>query len=339
MYELIKKLCDLPGISGRERAVTDEIEKCAREYTSDITRDALGNLLVRAKGKRAPQNPIMLAAHTDEVGFMVSGIDDDGLVSLMPVGGLYGHALAGRSLFLPRAGLRGELGLAPIHLREGEKDAPPKLDDMYLDIGAASKEQAEKYIRLGDAVVFDTALERFGDDKIIGKAIDDRLGCAIMLELLKNGLPCDVTLAFTVQEELGLRGAKTAAFGARPHSAIVLDVGGAADNAGFEGTARIALQGAGPIISFMDRATVYDEELFDEANRIAYENNIPHQTKTRASGGTDAGAIHCAAAGARVLGISVAGRNIHTDSSSVSLADACHALELTRICVEYLADV
>ncbi|MEG0751810.1 MAG: M20/M25/M40 family metallo-hydrolase [Oscillospiraceae bacterium] len=339
MYELIKKLCDLPGISGRERAVTDEIERIAREYTREIERDALGNLIVRKRGAKTPSRPVMVAAHTDEVGFMVSDIDDDGLLSLVSVGGTYGHTLSGRSLILPRSGLAGILGGAPLHLRHDNLDEIPKLDDMYLDIGASSKEQAEKYVRRGDAVLFDTKLARFGDDNIIGKAIDDRLGCAIMLELLRENLPCDVTFAFTVQEELGLRGAKTAAFSVRPGTAIVLDVGGGADNAGFEGAARIALQGAGPIISFMDRATIYDEKLYEAACRLADDNNIPRQTKTRVSGGTDAGAIHCAAAGARVVGISIAGRNIHTSASSVSLSDTRNAFELAKLMLGHLSDV
>ena len=339
LFDLTKTLCDLPGTSGRERAVTDAIEKIVREYTSDITRDPLGNLIVRAKGARRSKKTIMLAAHTDEVGFMVSGIDDSGLLSLVGVGGLYGHTLAGCQLTLPRSGLHGVLGLAPIHLRKENHDAVPKLDSMYLDIGASSREQAEKYVRLGDCVVFDKQLCKMGDGYMLGKAIDDRLGCAIMLSLLKKGLPCDATLAFTVQEELGLRGARTAAFAIKPYTAIVLDVGGGADNAGFEGPAKIAMQDAGPIISFMDGATVYDAELYENAGRIADENGIPHQTKTRASGGTDAGAIHTTGCGARVLGLSVCGRNIHTEASSVSIADAENTLALTRLCMEYLADV
>ncbi len=340
MFEVIKTLCDLPGVSGREDAVAEKIEELAKPYADEMHRDALGNLIVFKKGKKAPDKPVMLAAHMDEVGFLVGHITDKGFLKLVPVGGLYGQTLAGRVLLFPRAGIRGVLGKAPIHQRKGDEDKKvPKLDGLYVDIGAATKEEAEKHIRLGDMAVFDTELRRFGDDGIVGKAIDDRLGCALLLEAMKRDLPVDCSFAFTVQEEVGLRGALTAAYGVRPGCAVVVDCCGAADNAGFKDNDKIACSGKGPVVSFADRATLYDYELFDKVCALADENGIPWQTKTRLSGGTDAGAIHKTAAGARVIGISVASRNIHCAASTASLADAENAEKLIGKTLELLANV
>jgi endoglucanase len=336
MFELVKTLCALPGVSGREHRVAEAIEQIARPYAEDITRDALGNLIVRKKGRVTPQKPIMLAAHMDEVGFMVNHITKDGLIKVISVGTLYGQTLAGRMLWFPRTDIYGVLGQAPTHLRK-KSDAVPTLDDMYIDIGAKDQQDAEQYVRLGDFAVFSTVTEDFGDDYIIGKALDDRMGCAILLKLLEQDLPVDVTFVFTVQEELGLRGAATSAFSVRPGTAIVVDVAFAADNGGFKDADRIACVGQGPLLSFADRVTVYDLELFETVCDLADKNQIPWQTKTRISGGTDAGAIHKAAAGAKVIGVSLAGRNTHTAASVLSKTDAQNALILLEKILEYLS--
>ncbi|MEA5050174.1 MAG: M42 family peptidase [Oscillospiraceae bacterium] len=340
MFELIKTLCDLPGVTGRESAVADRIEALARPHADTIYRDALGNVIVFKKGAKTPDKPVMLAAHMDEVGFLVNYITESGFLRLLAAGGLYGQSLAGRTLYFPRAGLRGVLGKAPIHQRKGDEGKKiPKLDELYVDIGAASREEAEKYVRVGDTAVFDTQLRRFGDNGIVGKAIDDRLGCALLLETLETDLPVDCHFAFTVQEEVGLRGAQTAAFAVRPGAAVIVDCCGAADNAGFKDNDRIACSGAGPVISYADHATLYDEELFGKVCALADANGIPWQTKTRLSGGTDAGSIHKTAAGARVVGISVASRNIHCAASTASLEDAENAKKLIGKTLELLADV
>lgn len=336
-FELLKTLCDLPGVSGREQAVADKIGALARQYTDDVWRDPLGNVIARRRGAKTPNKPILLAAHMDEVGFLVNYITEDGLLKIINVGGVYGQTLCGRQLVLPRTGACGVLGMAPPHLRK-DREKVPKLEEMYLDIGARSREEAETLARLGDAVVFDETLHRLGDSAVTGKALDDRLGCAMLLELMaQNDLPCDLCFAFTVQEELGLRGAQTAAFAVRPAYAVILDVGGGADNAGFSAPDRIAAQGMGPIVSFADGATYYDAALYEAVTGLADKNGIPWQTKTRISGGTDAGAIQRAAGGARVVGLSVCGRNIHTASSSVNLADVDNTASLLRRTVEYLA--
>ncbi len=337
MADLIEMLCAQPGISGRESAVADAIEAVARRHTPDIYRDAIGNLIVRKRGAKPPAKPVMLAAHMDEVGFIVNYVTEEGLLKLIPAGGLYGQTLAGRTLWLPRPDVYGVLGFAPVHLRK-DRESVPRLEDMYLDIGAGSREQAQAVVRLGDMVVFDSPLRPLGDSCVCGRALDDRLGCAMLLELMAGELPVDVFFAFTVQEELGLRGAQTAAYAVRPGTAVILDVGGGADNAGFSGADRIAVQGAGPILSYADGAAFYDAQLYDAAARLADERGIPWQTKTRLSGGTDAGAVQRAASGCRIVGISVTGRSIHTAASSVDMDDAKNALKLVRELLEYIAN-
>lgn len=340
MFEMIKILCDLNGVSGRESAVADTIEEIVKPFADNIYRDALGNLIVFKKGKTTPKEPIMLAAHMDEVGFLVSHITEKGLIKLINAGGIYGQSLSGRILFFPRTGIKGVLGKAPLHLRKDEDEKKvPKLDDMYVDIGALTKEEAEKYVRLGDVAAFDTTLRRFGDNGIVGKAIDDRLGCALLIELIKNELPVDCHFAFTVQEELGLRGAGTAAFAVRPKTAIIIDCCGAGDNGGFKENDVIAKSGGGVVISYADHATFYDYDLFEKVCEIADINKIKWQTKTRISGGTDAGSIYQTADGAKVIGLSVASRNIHTAASTASLTDAKDTLKLTKLVLEYLANV
>lgn len=340
MFDTVKKLCEIPGISGREHDVAQAIAGMAREHTDDIFIDALGNVIAKKRGAVVPKMPIMLAAHMDEVGFMVNYITEDGLLRVVNVGGVYGQTLSGRTLFLPRSGLFGMLGKAPIHLRKDADDARvPNVDELYLDIGAMSREEAKTKVQLGDTAVFDTKTRDFGDDMLLGKALDDRLGCAILLELMKKELPCDVCFAFTVQEEVGLRGAATAAFAVRPGAAIIVDVAGGADNAGFKEQDKICMLNKGPVISFADRATIYDAELFELATRTADESKIPWQSKTRLSGGTDAGAVHKSAEGVRVIGISVTGRNIHTAASCVSKEDARQATKLIEKILERLNDV
>ena len=340
LFETTKILSDLHGVSGRETAVADKIEEIVKPYADTVYRDALGNLIVFKKGKTAPKSPVMLAAHMDEVGFLVSYITEKGLIKLINAGGVYGQSLAGRTLYFPRSGITGVLGKAPIHVRKDEdNEKVPKLDDLYVDIGALSKEEAEKFVKLGDVAAFDTVLREFGDGNILGKAIDDRLGCALLIELLKSELPLDCHFAFTVQEELGLRGAKTAAFAVRPKTAIIIDCCGAADNAGFKDNDVIARSGAGPVISYADHATFYDYELFNATCKVADDNGIKWQTKTRISGGTDAGSVHTSADGVKVIGISIASRNIHSAASTASLKDAEDTLALTKKVLEYLSNV
>ena len=312
----LKELCLLGGTSGDEGAVREYI--ISHLGANPYTVDALGNIIVEKKGAAAPKQKIMLAAHMDEVGMIITHIDDDGFLSFAPVGGIDAKALLGKRVRVN--GHLGVIGTAPVHLTEDES-VMPKPEQMYIDIGAADKAEAEAYVSLGDRAVFESDYVPFGDGFLKSKAIDDRFGCALLLELLEKELPYDVTVCFCVMEEIGLKGSGAAANRVKPAIAVVIESTTANDVSGVSGADRVCVLGEGAVVSFMDRATVYDKRLYDIAVQTAKENGIAVQTKTKIAGGNDAGAIQSAADGVRVLALSVPTRNIHSASCVANTKD------------------
>ena len=312
----LKELCLLGGTSGDESAVREYI--ISHLGANPYTVDALGNIIVEKKGAAAPKQKIMLAAHMDEVGMIITHIDDDGFLSFAPVGGIDAKALLGKRVRVN--GHLGVIGTAPVHLTEDES-VMPKPEQMYIDIGAADKAEAEAYVSLGDRAVFESDYVPFGDGFLKSKAIDDRFGCALLLELLEKELPYDVTVCFCVMEEIGLKGSGAAANRVKPAIAVVIESTTANDVSGVSGADRVCVLGEGAVVSFMDRATVYDKRLYDIAVQTAKENGIAVQTKTKIAGGNDAGAIQSAADGVRVLALSVPTRNIHSASCVANTKD------------------
>ena len=207
----------------------------------------------------------------------------------------------------------------------------PKTDSLYIDIGAGSREEALEKVPLGTYGSFVSQPEEFGDGFFKARAIDDRIGCAIMLELLKEELPLDVTFAFTAQEEVGTRGAFGAAFSVTPQVALVLETTTAADLPGVDSHRRVCATGKGPVISYMDGSTIYDRGLFEDLRRLAEDNGIPWQTKEYIAGGNDARTIQRTKQGVRVAAMSAATRYLHAPSSVASVADFKNMLELTRL--------
>ncbi len=225
--------------------------------------------------------------------------------------------------------INGVIGAKAVHnLTAEEKKKAVSIDKLYVDIGATDKSEAEKYVSLGDYVHFCPDYEDFGNGKIVSKALDDRVGCAIMLDLINRDFEYDIYFAFTVQEELGLRGAKTAAFAIEPDFSIVLETTTAADIPDVAGEKRVCELGKGAVVSFMDRSTMYDKELYKIAFEIAEENKIPCQTKTMIAGGNDSGAIHVSGKGVRTIAISAPCRYLHSPSCVVQKSDleACEIL-------------
>ena len=337
MLDNLKALCTLDGTSGHEDAVREWLIARLPENCEHRT-DALGNLIVYKKGKRTAASRVMLAAHTDEVGLIVTHINADGYLKFTTVGGITPAVLLGRTVRFAN-GTVGILGVKPIHLCEkSEEGNLPDTDKMYIDIGAASREEAEQNVQLGDVAVFHEDFMRLGEHKVCAKALDDRMGCCILLQLLNEELPVDAYFVFTVQEEIGLRGAGTAAFQVAPDYAIVLEGTTAADLPDTDDHKKVCIQGQGPAVSFMDRSTLYPSKLYKRAWEIAKENNIPVQTKTMVAGGNDAGAIHKAGAGVRVLTVNVPCRYIHSGSSVADLHDFENTLKLTRLLLEEFAN-
>ena len=337
MLELIKELCALSGISGRENVVRDYIIEKIKDY-AEYSIDPLGNLIVFKKGKNPAKNKVMLDAHMDEVGLIVTGITSDGFLKFTKVGGINSKVILGRSVKVGEKAVNGVIGIKPIHLVDKDKeDAIPSADELYIDIGAADKAEAETVVSLGDAVWFSSGFEEFGDGFVKAKALDDRAGCAILIELIRSELEYDAWFSFSVQEEIGTRGAQTSAFSIAPDYAVVVETTTAADISGVKDNNRVCICGKGGAVSFMDRRTVYDKALFDRAFEIAAEKNILCQPKTVVAGGNDAGAIHKSRGGVRVLTVSVPCRYLHSPSCVIKFSDVDESMKLIKALAEEFA--
>lgn len=324
MTELIKNLCSLNGVSGEEGAVRDFIISQIDGFC-DWRTDRLGNIIVFKKGEKRPAKKVMLDAHMDEVGLIITGITSDGFLKFKTVGGINTECLMLRKVKI-NGSINGVISGKPIHLLSGDEGKKlPKADSLYIDIGAISKEDAENYVMLGDRAVI-CGESVISGEKILSKALDDRVGCAILISIIKEKSEYDFYASFSVQEELGLRGAKTATFAIDPQCAIVLEGTTAADIADVPEEKTVCRLGDGPAVSFMDGATVYDRDFYN----AAMNSGVTCQPKAAVSGGNNAGAIHLSREGVRTVGISVPCRYIHTASSVADLSDCENALKLAK---------
>ena len=280
----------------------------------------------------------MLDAHMDEVGLIVTGITSEGFLRFTKVGGIDSRVILGRTVKVGDKAVNGVIGIKPVHLVDKKAEADiPKADDLYIDIGAKSKEEATEYVRLGDSVWFDSDFVEFGEGYVKSKALDDRAGCAILIEMIKSELEYDMWFSFSVQEEIGTRGAQTAAFTIAPDYAVAVETTTAADISGVKDEKRVCICGKGGTVSFMDRSTLYSKELFDKAFEIAERENIPCQPKTMVAGGNDSGAIHKSRGGVRVLTVSIPCRYLHSPSCVIKLDDAKESLRLIKALAEDFA--
>lgn len=338
MLEQLKTLCLLNGTSGREENVRDYIISKI-EGKCEYQVDPMGNILVFKKGKKVPKNKVMFSAHMDEVGFIITYITDDGYLKFATVGGINNKVIVGRSVTVGEKNIPGVIGIKAIHLCDGdEKDTVPETDSLYIDIGATTKEEALKYVQLGDSAYFISDFEMLSDKRVKAKAIDDRFGCAIMLSMIENEIEYDAHFAFLVQEEVGLRGSGPAAYTIDPDYAIVLESTTAADVAGVSGADCVCKLGSGAVISFMDRTTVYNRDMFKKAFSLASENDILCQTKTVIAGGNDAGSIHKSRGGVYTITISLPCRYIHSATSVADVDDMKACRDMANILFEEYAN-
>ena len=319
--ELMKKLCLIRGISGFEKEVREFIISQIKDYVDDYKTDAMGNLIVFKKGNNRAVNKIMLSAHMDEVGFIVTDITSDGLLKIAAVGGFDARVLSGKAVTVGEKAVNGVIGAKPIHLLKGEESGKtPKIEDLCIDIGVDSKEDALKAVSVGDMVCFDS--EFYADDKhIMGKALDDRAGCYVLINMIKSNLEYDMYFCFTVQEEIGLRGAKTATFAVDPYAAIVVESTTACDIPNADECDKVCKMGEGAVISFMDRRTMYDREYYKLALKCGADAGVKTQLKLAVAGGNDAGSIHSARGGVRTVAISHACRYLHSPMGIISTDD------------------
>ncbi len=337
LLELTRELCALPGISGEEGTVAEYITNRIKDYC-EYKIDPLGNILAWKKGKNPAGKKLLLNAHMDEVGFTVCFINADGTLKIHPVGGVDATVVVGRRVLVGEKLLPGVVGTTPIHLMDAAaRDKGVKMDDLYIDIGVDSKEEAEKLVNLGDSITFEPGFEAFGEGYLMGKALDDRAGCAMLVKLIQRELPYDCMFAFTVQEEIGCVGAKAAAYTLQPDISIIVETTTAGDLAGVAESKKVCALNKGPVIPFMDRGTVYDREMYARAHRISREKGIACQTKEGVYGGTEGRSIQTAAGGAKVLAVSLPCRYLHSPSCVLSRQDMQDELKLLEYLIEEFA--
>lgn len=331
MTELLKQLCLLDGISGDEGAVREFVISQIKDYC-DYRVDNLGNIIAFKKGKNAPLKKVLVDAHLDEVGLIITHIEQNGFLRFKTVGGIDTSALMFRRVLINQK-VTGVIGGKPVHLCDSEdRKKLPNADNLYIDIGVTTALQAKSLVSVGDSAVMCSDFTISGD-KILTKALDDRVGCAVLIELLKQDAEYDFYASFSVQEEVGLRGAGVAAFTVEPDAAIVIDGTTAADVAGVAPAKQVCRQGEGAVVSFMDGATSYDREYYN----TALSSGIKAQSKCAVAGGNNAGSIHLSRGGVRAVALSVPCRYIHTSGSVADINDVIAVRDLTRYMINQIA--
>ena len=340
--KLIERLCACFGPSGCEAEVREVIASELEGISLDKQTDRMGNLIVRMRSGdlgATDRIKIMVSAHMDEVGFMVNCIKSDGYLGIDTVGGISASVMAGRRVTVrtENGDLAGVIASKAIHHKDKKERAKTTpIDKLYIDVGAIDADDAKARVRIGDMAVFDSPSYEFGEGFIKAKALDDRMGCAAMIEVIRSlakepvEVNADIYFCFTVREEIGLSGARTAAFAIRPDIAIVLETTAIADVLDVSASERVADVGNGVVISVMDRSTIYDRELVDQAMELSRTENIKAQLKRYVSGGNDAGHIHKTADGARTLALSVPTRYLHSPACVASEDDYFAQRDLLR---------
>ena len=312
-FSLHKTLTGLAGVSGREAPVRQFLQKQLAPYADEIRTDKLGNLIVYKKG--TSDKNLLLCAHMDEVGLMVRYIDDRGFLYVVPVGGIDPRTLLTQRVRVQTKNgpILGVIGTKPAHITtEADRAKAVPMSDLYIDTGLPA-DKVRQQVSLGDSVVLDREYEEFGEGRICAKALDDRAGVFVLAELLRAVKQpfYNIYAVFTVQEEVGLRGAKVACFGIEAELGFALDTTGAADVPGISPANYIVSVGKGVVVSVIDGYTITPTWLFEELKRICEKERIRFQVRIAPRGGNDAGAIHQDKTGVAACALSIPTRNIH----------------------------
>ena len=336
--QYLKDLSEAIGISGKEDAVRAVVLKAIEGHAEQIRIDPMGSITAFKRGTGNSGLRVMVAAHMDEVGFIVTGYDGDGLIRFTSVGGVDDRILPGLRVKVGDALLPGVVVWTPIHLNNDQDVV--KMKNLRIDIGASGKDEAAGKVRKGERIAFDSRFMEVGKGGRLlrGKAFDDRGGCSLLIDVLQGGpYPVDIYAAFTVQEEIGLRGAQVAAQTLRPAVAFVLEGTTANDlpdparrpddSREANPTARM---GGGPVLTILDNSLIVPPHLLAFLRETAEAEGIPYQFKSQATGGTDGGAIHQAAGGAQTAVISLPCRYIHSPAAYLLRADYEHSLRLIQ---------
>ena len=345
---LLARLSEASGVSGGEDAVRRILIDEVKDHVDSLEIDAMGSLVARiapasrparSNGSRHPRRSgphVLLCAHMDEVGLMVTAIEKEGRLRVRRVGGIDQRILVGQVFRVGANGLRGVLGALPPHLvGKADREKVIAIEDMYLDIGASSREEAERHVAVGDYACFDTTYERWGRTRK-GKAFDDRIGCAELAALVRRRPTVPVTAVWSVQEEVGLRGAGAAARRANADLAIVLEGTASGEMPGAAAGDNAPVMGGGPALTVQDRSLMADARLVDLLERTAKERRIPTQWKRPGVGGTDAGRIALSGAGIPAAVVSVACRYIHAPAAYLDVRDPARVVDLVWHTLEAL---
>lgn len=331
---LLERLSNAHGVSGYEGSVRQIIEDEIRPYVNEIKTDKMGNLIATKNGSKPV---LMLAAHMDEIGLMVKYIDENGFCRFTKTGGWFDQTLLNQRMILhtEKGPIYGVIGSKPPHvIKDEDKNKVVKAEDMFIDVGATSKDDAEKLgVKVGTPVTPDAELKQLGNDRVTGKAFDNRAGCVMLIEAVKQmkNVKATIHAVFTVQEEVGLKGAKTSAFGLNPDVAIATDVTITGDHPGIEKKDSGNELGKGPSVTVSDadgRGIIVPEPVLKWLKEAAESGNIPYQLEVGSGGTTDATAIHLARDGIPSGVVSIPTRYIHTPVSVMGIADLEKSIQL-----------
>ena len=331
---LLEKLCNATGPSGYEGDVRNIIKEELKSYVDEIKIDRMGNIIAHKKGSG---KKVIIDAHMDEVGFIITGYNEDGTLRFDCLGGINSKVIPAKVVLVGEKRIPGVIGLKPIHLQGAEeRKKGVSYGQCCIDIGSNSKEETKRQVGLGEFAVFDTEFSEFGEGLLKGKAFDDRMGCAVLVEILKESYNCDLYGVFNVQEEVGERGAFIAAYSVKPDIGIALEGTICADMPNVPAHMRATEIGKGPAISIMDKTSLFDDRLSQEIIKVAKEKEIPYQLRRAIAGGNDAGAIHMSGEGAKVATVSVPCRYIH---SSISVASKDDYENTKRLMIEFIKTI
>lgn len=323
MLNTLKTLNACSAVSGNEGNISNKILAYIAPLTDKVWEDPMGNLIAVKYGKGENKKKIMLCAHMDEIGFIVTHIDDRGFIRVSPIGGI-NFVAAAYSFVISENGVKGVM--VP---DGGTKAADLGADKVYIDIGAKDKKEAEKKVKIGDTFNLESSVTRIGK-KICGRPMDDRIGCVALIEVaqkLSEGCNNDIYFCFSVQEEVGVRGSKTAAYGIEPDYAIVFDVTGTGDVPGAKAMA--CSVGGGAAIKIKDNSVICDRETNQKLIEIAKANDIKYQCEILTYGGTDTSSIQMSRAGCKATAISIPTRYIHSGVEMIDTSDVSACVDLT----------
>jgi len=334
MKQLLEKLSNAYGVSGFEDDVRNLMMEELKGHVDDLDVDNMGNLIATKNGKPDGKK-VMLAAHMDEIGLIVRYIDKNGFIKFSKLGGINDQMLLNQEVYIHSNGekILGVIGSKPPHrMKAAEKKKPVQYENMFIDIGASDKENAEEMVNVGDPITIKQKFAELKNDLVMGNAMDNRVGCAILLEVMKRARS-DATIygVGTVQEEVGLKGARTAAYRINPDMALALDVTISGDHPGMKEEDAPAKAGEGPCIILTDasgRGIITHPQVKELLIQVADEEEIPYQLEVSEGGTTDATAIHLTREGIPTGVISPPSRYIHTPVSVVNIKDVENAVKL-----------